>query len=100
MAKQLKKNDTVVVIAGAERGKRGRVLKVDRVAARLVIEGINVRKKALRRSADKPQGGIENVECPIHISNVMLEEVYNARHPEGATPAATKAEVATPAAKS
>jgi len=84
MAKQLKKNDTVVVIAGAQRGKRGRVLQVQREKGRVVVEGVNARKKATRRSADKPQGGIESIECPVHISNVMLEEVYNARHPEGA----------------
>jgi large subunit ribosomal protein L24 len=84
MARQLKKNDMVVVIAGAEKGKRGRVLRVERVNDRVVVEGINVRKKAIKRSTDKPRGGIENTECPIHISNVMPEERYNARHPEGA----------------
>jgi large subunit ribosomal protein L24 len=84
MAKQLKKNDTVVVIAGAQRGKRGRVLQVQREKGRVVVEGVNTRKKATRRTADKPQGGIESIECPVHISNVMLEEAYNARHPEGA----------------
>ena len=84
MAKQLKKNDTVVVIAGAQKGKRGRVLQVQREKGRVVVEGVNTRKKATKRSADKPQGGIESIECPVHISNVMLEEVYNARHPEGA----------------
>lgn len=100
MAKQLKKNDTVVVIAGAQKGKRGRILQVQRTKGRVVVEGVNSRKKATRRSADKPQGGIESIECPVHISNVMLEAVYNARHPEGAkaadqskTPAAAKAAV-------
>jgi large subunit ribosomal protein L24 len=84
MAKQLKKNDTVVVIAGAEKGKRGRVLHVQRAKNRIVIEGVNTRKKAIRRTPDKPQGGIENIECPIHISNVMLEAAYDARRPAGA----------------
>jgi large subunit ribosomal protein L24 len=93
MARQLKKNDMVVVITGAERGKRGRVLRVERAAGRIVVEGINVRKKAIKRSTDKPRGGIENTECPIHISNVMSEERYNARHPESA-----KAAEAAPAA--
>lgn len=94
MAKQLKKNDTVVVIAGAQKGKRGRILQVQRLKGRVVVEGVNTRKKATKRSADKPQGGMESIECPVHISNVMLEEAYNARHPEGAK-AAEKA--ATPA---
>lgn len=98
MAKLLKKNDTVVVIAGAQKGKRGRVLQVQRAKERVVVEGVNTRKKATRRSADKPQGGIESIECPVHISNVMLEEVYNARHPEGAT-AADKSKTAAAAAK-
>lgn len=95
MAKQLKKNDTVVVIAGAQKGKRGRVLQVQRAKCRVIVEGVNTRKKATRRTADKPQGGIQSIESPVHISNVMLEEVYNARHPE-TTPAADKAK--TPAA--
>lgn len=101
MAKHLKKNDTVVVIAGAQKGKRGRVLRVDRTKGRIVVEGINVRKKARRRSADKPQGALDNVECPLDISNVMLEETYNARHPEGAKAAESKpAETATASAAS
>jgi len=92
MARQLKNNDVVVVIAGAEKGKRGRVLRVDRAAGRIVVEGINVRKRAIRRSADKPRGGIENTECSVHLSNVMLEARYNAKHPEGTQAAAgTKA---------
>jgi ribosomal protein L24 len=63
-----------------------------------VVEGVNTRKKATKRSADKPQGGIESIECPVHISNVMLEELYNARHPEGAQ-AADKTKSAAAAAK-
>jgi len=97
----MKKNDTVVVIAGAEKGKRGRVLRVDRQKGRVVVEGVNVRKKAHRRSPDKPQGGIDSVECAVHISNLMLEEVYNARHPEGAKAAEpTSAETAKASAES
>jgi large subunit ribosomal protein L24 len=91
MARQLKKNDTVVVIAGAQKGKRGRLLRVDHKAGRVVVEGVNVRKKAQRRSADNPQGGITSIECPVHVSNVMLEEVYNSRHPEGSSAADQKA---------
>ena len=101
MAKQLKKNDTVVVIAGAQKGKRGRILLVQPGKDRVVVEGVNVRKKAMRRTADRPKGGIESVECPLHISNVMSEEVYNARHPEGAKAAAkTGADTATAPAES
>ena len=88
MAVAIKRNDRVVVITGAEKGHRGRVLNVDRGKHRVLVEGVNVRKKARRRTPDSPQGGIDDIECPLHISNVMLEDKYNARHPEGASEAA------------
>ena len=44
-----------------------------------MVEGVNVRKKAVRRSSERPQGGIIQVECPLHLSNVMLQEKYDAR---------------------
>lgn len=90
MAASIKRNDRVVIITGAEKGHRGRVLHVDRVKERVLVEGINIRKKARRRTPDAPQGGIDDIECPVHISNVMLEEKYNARHPEIAAETATK----------
>lgn len=86
MAKMhVKKGDAVVVIAGAHRGKRGPVREVDRAKNRVVVEGVNMRTKTLRRSQENPQGGLIEVECPIHASNVMLEEYYDARR-GGATP--------------
>ena len=75
----IKKDDMVVVISGAEKGKSGKVLRVDRKADRVYVEGVNIQKKAIRRSQDKPQGGIIDVEGPIHISNVMGKERYDAR---------------------
>ncbi len=75
----VKKNDEVVVISGVSKGRRGRVLTIDREKGRVVVEGCNVRRKTVRRSPDTPQGGITEVECPIHISNVMLQDVYDAR---------------------
>jgi large subunit ribosomal protein L24 len=75
----VKRDDIVVVISGEDRGKSGKVLKVDREQQRLTIEGINVRKRAMRRSADNPQGGIVEKEFPIHISNVMLQEKWDNR---------------------
>ena len=75
MAKaSIKKNDTVFVISGSERGKSGKVLRVDRKAGRVYVQGLNMQKKTVRRSQEKPQGGIMDVEGPIHISNVMNEE--------------------------
>ena len=80
MAKSnIKKNDTVFVIAGDERGKSGKVLRVDRKAGRVYVQGLNMQKKTLRRSQTRPQGGIIDVEGPIHISNVMNEDRYRAR---------------------
>ena len=75
----VKKNDMVTVIAGADNGRSGKILSVDPVKQRVVVEGINRRKKAVRRSQDNPQGGIVEREFPIHASNVMLKEKYDAR---------------------
>ena len=80
MAKStVKKNDIVVVSAGADKGKSGKVLRVDRKAGRVYVEGINIQKKTMRRTQEKPQGGIMDVEGPIDISNVMEEGRYRAR---------------------
>ncbi len=80
MAKaNIKKNDVVFVIAGADKGKSGKVLKGDPKKQRVTVEGVSVRKKTIRRSQAHPNGGINDVEMPIHISNVMSEERYRAR---------------------
>jgi len=68
----VKTDDTVEVIRGDDRGKRGRVLKVDRRAARIVVEGVNRVKKHVRKSQKNPQGGVLSKEAPIQLSNVML----------------------------
>ncbi len=84
----VKKNDLVVVISGADKDKRGNVLSVDHKKDRVVVEGVNQRKRAVRRSAANPQGGILEKECPIHISNVMQAEQYDRRRQaKGAKPA-------------
>jgi large subunit ribosomal protein L24 len=75
----IKKDDIVVVLAGSDKGKKGKVLRVDRKAGRVTVEGVNVQKKTMRRSQERPQGGIMDVEGPIDISNVMEETRYNAR---------------------
>jgi large subunit ribosomal protein L24 len=67
----LKKNDSVVVINGAFKGKRGKVLKIIKDSGHVVVEGINKRNKYIRPSQEHPQGGLINTEFPIHISNVM-----------------------------
>ncbi len=74
-----KKGDIVFAIAGKDSGKSGKVLRVDRKAGRVFVQGLNMQKKTVRRSQEKPQGGIIDVEGPIAISNVMSEERYRAR---------------------
>jgi ribosomal protein L24 len=69
---KIRKNDTVEVIAGSEKGKRGAVLRVLREKNRLIVQGINMGKKALRKRSQQDQGGIAEIEMPIHISNVMV----------------------------
>lgn len=65
-------NDTVEVIAGREKGKRGRVLKVLPAQERVVIEKVNFVKRHTRPSQKSRQGGIVEKEGSIHVSNVML----------------------------
>ena len=74
MAK-IKKGDLVVVIAGRDRGKQGRVLEVLKDSDRLVVEGVQRATKHVKvsqTSRGARTGGIETVEAPIHLSNVML----------------------------
>jgi large subunit ribosomal protein L24 len=71
-ASKLKKEDKVKVIAGKDRGKIGKVLKVDRKKERVLVENINIIKRHQRPSAQNRQGGILESEAPIHWSNVMV----------------------------
>jgi large subunit ribosomal protein L24 len=68
----IRKNDTVMVIAGNARGKIGKVLKVYPNRGRLIVEGVNIMKRHTRPNQRNPQGGIVQREAPIHASNVML----------------------------
>ena len=67
-----RKGDRVRVLRGNDRGKEGTVLRVDREKGRVVVEGVNVRKRHRKPSAINPEGGIISFEAPIHASNVML----------------------------
>lgn len=71
MAQRVKKGDTVVVIAGADRGKTGQVKRVLPTDDRVVVEGINRVWKHVKPSQRFPQGGRIQKEAPIHISNVQ-----------------------------
>ena len=66
----MKKDDNVVVISGNHKGKQGFVLSVNAAKEQVVVEGVRVMKKAIRRSEENQDGGIEEVDGPIHISNV------------------------------
>lgn len=68
----IKKNDTVVVLAGEDKGKTGKVLKVLVEKNRALVEGVNMVSKSTKPSAKNPQGGTVKQEAPIHISNLSL----------------------------
>ena len=69
---KIRKNDTVLVIAGKDRGKRGKVRFAYPKSERLFVEGINFIKRHTRASGQVRQAGIIEREAPIHMSNVML----------------------------
>jgi large subunit ribosomal protein L24 len=66
----VKKNDSVVVISGNDKGKAGKVLKVFPQKGRVIVEGVNIRKRHMRPTQSSPQGSIIEREFPIHASNV------------------------------
>ena len=68
----IKKDDKVIVLAGDDKGKTGKVLKVLVAKNRAIVEGVNIVSKSTKPSAKHPQGGIINQEAPIHISNLSL----------------------------
>lgn len=73
MAKlKIKKGDTVKVIAGDDKGKQGRVLSVDTISYRAIVEGINMATKHTKPTAKNTKGGIIHQEASVHISNLML----------------------------
>lgn len=69
---RVKKGDTVVVVSGADKGKRGKVLRVVPKKGRVVVENVRMIKKHQRPTQTSPQGGIVEREAPIDISNVMV----------------------------
>ena len=71
MSARIRKGDLVAIVAGDDKGKRGRVLRVLPEADRVVIEGINFVFKHMRKSQQSPQGGRVKREAAVHVSNVM-----------------------------
>ncbi|MEQ1617886.1 MAG: 50S ribosomal protein L24 [Terricaulis sp.] len=74
MAARIKKDDTVVVIAGKDKGRTGKVLMVMPKDDRLVVEGVNMIKRHTKPDMANPQGGVIAKEAPLHISNVSLRD--------------------------
>lgn len=71
---KIKKDDEVLVIAGKEKGKKGKVLAIDKRRDRVYIEGVNKRRRYVRPTQENPQGGAIEIEFPIHLSNVMFSD--------------------------
>ena len=69
---KLKKEDTVEVITGKNKGKRGRILKILRDKDRILVEGVNMVKKAKKRRKQQDRGGIIEIEAALHSSNLMI----------------------------
>lgn len=69
---RLKKDDTVKIIAGKDKGLTGKIVKVDPVNERVIVQGANMVKKTMKKQNAQDKGGIVEVEAPIHVSNVAL----------------------------
>ena len=75
----VKKGDEVVIIAGSDKGKRGRLISVLPKKQRVIVEGARMIKRHMRKSQQNPQGAIVEREGTLHISNVMKAEEYDKR---------------------
>ena len=68
----IKVGDSVKVLAGESNGQEGKILSIDKIKSRAIVEGVNLIKKHTKPSAADPQGGIVETEAGIHISNLMI----------------------------
>lgn len=71
---KIKKGDTVKIIAGDDKGKEAEVLKVMPKTSQVIVAGCKLAKKSIKPTEQNPQGGFENKEMPIHISNIEKVE--------------------------
>ena len=69
---RLKKNDTVKILAGKDKGLTGKIVKVDPEKERVYVQGANMVSKAMKKRNQQDQGGIVKIEAPVHVSNVAL----------------------------
>jgi large subunit ribosomal protein L24 len=67
---KLKKNDTVKILAGKDRGKTGKILSIDATSGRVYVQGLNMVKKAVKQKSQQEKGGIIEIEAPLSVSNV------------------------------
>ena len=74
----IKRGDSVVVIAGSQKGKSGKVLEILAAKQRARVEGVAMVKRHLKKSQDNPQGSIAEREGSVHISNLMQQKVFEA----------------------
>ncbi len=72
MKTKLKKNDTVKILTGKDKGKTGKILSIDTGKNRVYVQGLNMVKKAVRQKSQQEKGGLIEVEAPLHISNVAV----------------------------
>jgi len=72
LSTKLKKGDQVMIISGKEKGKTGRIIKLNLEAGTVLVEGINMVKKAIKKKRQEDQAGIIDIEAPLHISNVQI----------------------------
>jgi large subunit ribosomal protein L24 len=79
MAQAIKRDQEVVVISGAHKGKRGKVLEV-KAGEKVLVEGVNLITRFERKTQENPEGGSVEKEAPIHYSNVMLAEKFDAKN--------------------
>ncbi len=85
----VKRGDQVVVIAGSQKGKSGKVLEILAQKQRVRVEGVAMIKRHLKKSQDHPQGTIAEREGSVHVSNLMLQSTFDASKRKKAAPAAT-----------
>lgn len=69
---KLKLNDEVIILAGKDKGKTGKLKKINAKKQVVLVDGVNVVKKALKPTQENPTGGIVDIEAPVHVSNVAL----------------------------
>ena len=69
---KLRRDDLVQVIAGKDRGKQGKIIRIDRDKGRAIVQGINMVKKAMRKKTQQDRGGIVEIEAPLQLSNLMI----------------------------